>query len=146
MVIKTVYRFVDFNMGVEITLGTEGFSWGTRGRGKLYRLTVKWTSSKTVAKGFLYTWSVPSTACFNSIALHQKWVFSRISFSLDHSFRFMRHNSSPLFHLKLYMLSTKRAHQIANFKTCDCFHENNQITYVIFQTTSHFFFKYCTNL
>ena len=64
---KTVYHFVDSNLGVEklekegltgkkgksfgscsawerskwLTLETEGFAWRTRGRGKLYRLTIK---------------------------------------------------------------------------------------------------------
>ena len=67
MVNKTVYHFVDSNLGVEIsskrrvnrkregvleavlpvrggkrlTLGKGGFAWGTRGRRKLYRLTIK---------------------------------------------------------------------------------------------------------
>ena len=62
MVIKIVYHFVGSNLGVGISskkgvnrtrrgeggvlevvlpdLG-EGFAWGTRGRGKLYKLTIK---------------------------------------------------------------------------------------------------------
>ena len=38
-----------------LTLGKERFTWATRGKGKLYRLTVNWTSSKTVVKDFPYT-------------------------------------------------------------------------------------------
>ena len=49
------------------TLGKEGFAWGNRGREKICRLTIKWTSSKTVAKDFLYALSVPFTYCFKSI-------------------------------------------------------------------------------
>ena len=41
--------------------------WEARGRGKLYRLTIKRTSSKTVAKDFLYTLRVPSTDCFKPL-------------------------------------------------------------------------------
>ena len=42
---------------------------------------------------------------------------SRVSFSSNFASRFsvMRNNSSILFHLKLYMLWKKRAHQSANF-------------------------------
>ena len=36
----------------------------------------------------------------------------------------MRDNSSVLFHLKLYMLSTKETRQSANFRTFNCSHEN----------------------
>ena len=46
-----------------LTLGKEGFAWGTRGR-KLCRLAIKWTSSKTVVR-------VPSNDCFKSIASHK---------------------------------------------------------------------------
>ena len=48
----------------------------------------------------------------------------------------MRNNTSVLFHLKLYMLRTKRAHQSANYQTFDCWHKINQIPYVIFQIMS----------
>ena len=34
------------NLDKWLTLGKEEFAWGTRGRGKLYRLTIKWISSK----------------------------------------------------------------------------------------------------
>ena len=58
--------------GKWLTLGKEGFAWGTRGTGKLYRLTIKCTSSKIVVKDFPYTLRVPSTDCFNSIASQKK--------------------------------------------------------------------------
>ena len=50
----------------------------------------------------------------------------RISFSsnLASVFSVMRLNSSVLFHLKLYMLWTKGAHQTANFQTFNWSHEN----------------------
>ena len=50
----------------------------------------------------------------------------RVSFSSNFAslFSVMRHNSSVLFHLKLYMLWTKGAHQSANFYNCDYSHEN----------------------
>ena len=146
MVIKAIYHFVDSNLGVEIsskkwiwqkkrgefwklfclgggkwhTLGKEGFTWGTRGRGKLYRLTIKWTSSKTVAKDFPYTLRVPSTDCFKSIT--KICIFLKNKFYFESLFSVMRYNSYVLFHLKLYMYWTKGAHQ--NFQTCDCSHEN----------------------
>ena len=57
--------------------------------------------------------------------LHTKnTYFSRISVFFGSLFSVMRHNSPVLFHLKLYMLWTKRAHQSANFQTFDCSHEN----------------------
>ena len=50
----------------------------------------------------------------------------RASFSSNFAslFSVMRHNSSVLFHLKLYMLWTKGADQSANFQTLDFSHEN----------------------
>ena len=50
----------------------------------------------------------------------------RVSFSSNFAslFSVMRHNSSVLFHLNLYMLWTKEAHQSANFQTFNCSHEN----------------------
>ena len=57
--------------GEWLTLGKEEFTWGTSGR-KLYRLTIKWTWSKTVLR-------VPSTDCFKSIASHKKCIFLNMS-------------------------------------------------------------------
>ena len=50
----------------------------------------------------------------------------RVSFSSNDAslFRVMWHNSSVLFHLNLYMLWTKEAHQSANFETFDYLTEN----------------------
>ena len=45
-------------------------------------------------------------------------------FKLCTLFSVMRHNSSVLFHLYLYMLWTKEACQSANFQTFNCSHEN----------------------
>ena len=52
----------------------------------------------------------------------------------------MRHNFSVLFHLKLYMLWTKRVHQSTDFQTTARM-KINKIPYVIFQTTNQFLFK-----
>ena len=61
--------------GKWLTLGKERFAWGTKGIGKLYKLTIKWTSSKTVVKGFPYTLRVTSTYYFKSIASRKKKIF-----------------------------------------------------------------------
>ena len=58
----------------------------------------------------------------------------------------MRHNPSVLFHLKLYMLWRKWAHQSQNLKLTTARIKIYQIPYFIFQTTSQFFFKYCITL
>ena len=50
----------------------EGFAWGTRGRRKLYILTIKLTSSKTVAKDL-----IPSTDSFKSNVPQKKAYFSK---------------------------------------------------------------------
>ena len=55
----------------------------------------------------------------------------------------MRHNSSVSFHLKLYMLWTTQTCQSVSFRLATTFMKMNQSPYVIFQTTSQFFFKYC---
>ena len=49
----------------------------------------------------------------------------RVNFSSNFApfFSDMRHNSSVLFELKLYMLLTNGDHQSANFQTFDCLHE-----------------------
>ena len=94
---------------------TFGFAWETRGRENLYRLPLKWTSSKTVVKVFPYTLRVTSTDCFKSIASHENAYFSRINFGSFLSA--MRHSCSVLFdQLKLYMLWTNWAHESANFQ------------------------------
>ena len=95
----------------------------SRVRGKLYRLTTKWTSFKTVDKDFPYTLRVPSTDCFESILLHKKCIFLNNQLFFGSLFSVVRYNSSVLFHLKLYMLWTKGPYQSANFQTCDCSHE-----------------------
>ena len=61
---------------------------------------------------------VPSTDCFKSIASHEKCIFPKNKVFYGPFVSVMRHNSSVLFHLKLYMLWTKGAHQNANFQTC----------------------------
>ena len=49
----------------------------------------------------------------------------RVSFSSNFAslFRVMRHNSSVLFHLKIYMIWTEIAHQSAKFQIFDCSRE-----------------------
>ena len=55
----------------------------------------------------------------------------------------MRHNSSVLFHLNVYMLWTKEAHQkVQIFRLSrDCM-KISQISFVVFQATSQFSFKF----
>ena len=97
------------------------FAWRTRGRGKLYRLTIKSTSSTTVVKDFPYTLREPSTA--SSLLHHtKKSIFLKNYLLFGSLFSVMKHNSSVLFHLKLYMLWTKRPDQSANFQTSNCSH------------------------
>ena len=55
----------------------------------------------------------------------------------------MRHNSPALFHLKLYVLWTKRAHQSANFRLATARIKIHLIPHVIFGTKNQFFFKLC---
>ena len=116
--------------GKWLTLVKEGFACETRGRGKLYRLTKKWTSFKTVVKEFLA--SVPSTDSFKPVASKKKkkkkkkkiHISQELAFLCGSLFIVMRHNSYVLFHLKLYMLWTKWAHQSANFQKINCCHKN----------------------
>ena len=102
MIIKTAYHFVDSNqdlrypqkrgvsrkrMGgrdLEVVLPGRGqmtylgegrVYLGNQGQGKVYRLTTKLTSSKTVVKDFPYTLRVPSTDCFKSTASNKKCIF-----------------------------------------------------------------------
>ena len=56
----------------------------------------------------------------------------------------MRHNSSVLFHLKLYMLYTKGAHQNGYFQACNCSHGPNSLYH--FSYNQSIFFKYCITL
>ena len=70
--------------GKWLTWWKESFGSGTKGTRKLYQLTIKKTSSKTVVKDFSYTLRVPSNNCFKSIA-SQSIALLRISFSLHHS-------------------------------------------------------------
>ena len=58
-----------------LTLGKKGFAWETRNSEKLYRLTIKRTSSKTVAIGFSYNLRVLSTDRFKSIVSRKKCTF-----------------------------------------------------------------------
>ena len=58
-----------------LTLGKEEFAWGSEGRQKIHRLTIKLTLSKTVFKDFPNTLRVPFTDCFKSIASYKKWIF-----------------------------------------------------------------------
>ena len=43
---------------------------GDQGREKLYRLTIKWTSFKTVVEDFPYTLRVPSSSCRTWLVYH----------------------------------------------------------------------------
>ena len=138
MVIKTVYHtkkeaLAKYKGGILevvlhgrwvkwLTLVSEGFVWWTRCRGKLYRLTIKWTSSKTVVKDFPCTLRALYIDSFKSIKPQKMDISQKLVFFLS-PFSVMRHNSSVVFHLKLYMPWTKRAHQSANFQTCDWSHE-----------------------
>ena len=150
MVIKTVYRFVDFNLGAEIViwrinrkrrgefwkmfclegrrmtyLGERRFFLGDQRQGKLYRLTIKWTWSKTSVKDFhlhfkyTFHWLL-QVYCIT----HKMHISQEFAFLCGSLFSVMRHNYFVPLHLKLYMLWTKRTHQSANFRTCDCSHEN----------------------
>ena len=137
MVIKTIYHFLDSNLIVEVsskrgvnrkrggsfgscsaweggkrlTLGKEGFAWGTRNRGKLYRFTIKWTWSKAVVKDFPYTLKVPSIDCFKSIATHisQELAFLWITFmGLDTSVLFLCFGQNEPIQVQLFRLQTAR--------------------------------------
>ena len=73
---------------------------------------------------------------------------SRVSFSLNFASHcnVMRHNSSILSHLKLYMLWKKGAHQSANFHrfpSADM--KTNQFAYFIFKAACQFSFRSCIN-
>ena len=105
----------------DFSWGKKGFSGGPGVGGN--KLTVKWFSSKTVAKEFPYTLRVPSTDWFKSVAqkMHISHIFVGSLFSV------MKHKSS------LFFLCTKPAHQSANFQTCDCLDENKSNSYVIFK-------------
>ena len=61
-------------------------------------------------------------------------------------FSVVKQNSFVFYHLNLYMLWAKRSNQSANFQTFVCSHKINQMSYVIFQTTSRLFFKFCITL
>ena len=79
----------------------------------------------TVVKDFPYFLRVPSTDCFTSIAPHkEKHTSQELAFLCGLLFSVMRHNSFVLFHLKLNIFWTMRAHQSANFQTCNCSNEN----------------------
>ena len=58
---------------------------------------------------------------FPMLFLEQRVTYSSNFASL---FRVMRHNSSVLFNLNLYMRWTKGAHHSANFQTFNCSHKN----------------------
>ena len=61
----------------------------------------------------------------------------RVSFSLNFAslFSITRHNSSALFHLKLYMIWTRGAHQSTSFQTFDCSHQTQKNS--LFLLSSH---------
>ena len=61
-------------------------------------------------------------------------------------FSVMKDNSSVLFHLKLYMLSTKGTHQVQIFRLSAAHIKINQIPHVNFEKTSQFLFKFCITL
>ena len=71
-----------------------------------------------------------STTC---VKIHQITyvIFETISY-------FSRHDSSVSFQLKHYILSTRIAHQKANFQISTAQVKVHQIPYVIFETISHF--------
>ena len=53
----------------------EGFAWETGSWGKLYKLTIKWSSSSRVFNYLPNTLRVPSTDYFKFIASHKKYRF-----------------------------------------------------------------------
>ena len=95
---------------------------------------------------FSLTLRVPSTDCCKSIASHKKCIFLKNQLFFGSLLSVMRQNSSVLFHLKLYMLQTNEPIKVQIFRLETARMKINQIPYVIFQTTSQFFFKYFITL
>ena len=56
-------------------------------------------------------------------------------------FSFTRHYSCVLVHLKLYMLSTKRAHQSTSYCSFECFNERSPNSWCFFETTRSAFIQ-----
>ena len=83
---------------------------------------------------FIFDKNIPSKCKFSDFPLLElkfsKLLMSFFKQKVSLSSKFgslfgvMRDNSSVLFHLKLYMLSTKLVHQSENFQTFNCSHEN----------------------
>ena len=72
---RRVLEVVSHGRGQITYLGEGSVCLGTKGR-KLYRLAIKWTSSKTVSKDFSMTLRVFSIDCFQSVASHTKMHIS----------------------------------------------------------------------
>ena len=89
-------------------LGKEGFACGTRCREKLYRLTVKWTSSKSSSQRLslhfknAFYWLLQVYCITQKMHISQEWAFLWVFLKCHETYLFV------LFHLKLYMHLTKR--------------------------------------
>ena len=68
----------------------------------------------------------------------------RVSFSSNFAshFSFVRHSTSVLFHLNLYVLWTKVTHESQISRRMTAHMKINQNPYVTFQATSQFFFNF----
>ena len=89
----------------ELPWGRKGLPGGPGIGGNYDRLTIKCSSSKTVAKDFPYTLRVPPTDCFKSMTSHKKCIFLKNELFFESLFSVMRHNPSVLFHSDLRLLA-----------------------------------------
>ena len=124
-------------------LGEGRVSLGDQGQGEIIQINFKMNFIIDSCQRFSHTLRVPSTDCFKSIASHKKCIFLKNQLFFGSLFSVMRHNSPALFHLKLYVLQTKRAHQSANFRLATVRIKIHLIPHVIFGTKNQFFFKLC---
>ena len=74
-----------------------------------------------------------------------KWQVSSSSIFISF-FSVMTHNSTVNLKLIQILLWTKGSYQNPSFDTFECSGENLQNSYVIFQATSQFFYKFCITL
>ena len=150
VVIETVYHFVDSNLRVEIFSKMRGYQiksgvgcfgscspweggnhlpWGRKrlpggpGVGRNMQINHKMNLIQDSCQRFFLHFKNTFDWLLQVYCITQRVNFSTINFSLDQS-SVSWGNSSLLFYLELYMLWTKRAHQSANFQTCECSHEN----------------------
>ena len=125
------WKFEGWEGGKWLDFGKEEFVWETKGRGKLYRLTIKWASSKTVVKDFPHTLRVLSTDRFKSIASHKNCIFLKNKLFFGSLFSLMRHNFSVLFHLKLYRFEQNDPIKVQNFRLSAAQVKLNQVSTLI---------------